>query len=164
MTKLTHFLAIPMAVFFFSTACSKDTNATTNNPTVTTTTTNNLTKPALSVKLEGLRNTDGTIQLLVFDKADGFPDVPANAVYSISVPATTTTINIPSLAYGTYAVTILHDENNNQKMDKNILGIPKEGYGFSRNATGFAGPPAFDKASITYSEQDYSTIITLKYW
>jgi uncharacterized protein (DUF2141 family) len=44
---------------------------------------------------------------------------------------------------GTYALFVLHDANNNNKMDKNLLGIPKEGYGASKNKLPFAAAPTF---------------------
>lgn len=53
--------------------------------------------------------------------------------------------NLPN---GTYAIAILHDENSNGKMDFNLLGIPKEDYGFSNNAKGVLSAPSFKKASF----------------
>ena len=44
---------------------------------------------------------------------------------------------------GVYAIAVFHDENNNNKMDKNFLGIPKEGYGASKNRLPFASAPTF---------------------
>ena len=49
---------------------------------------------------------------------------------------------------GRYAIAIYHDENGNGVMDKNFIGIPSEGFGFSRNARGFAGPPSFNAAAV----------------
>jgi len=49
--------------------------------------------------------------------------------------------NIP---YGEYGVSLYHDENSNGKMDKNAMGIPKESYAFSNNATGMFGKPDWD--------------------
>jgi len=53
--------------------------------------------------------------------------------------------NLPA---GQYAVTIFHDENGNGKLDANPAGIPIERYGFSRDARGRMGPPAFADAVI----------------
>ncbi|MER3465188.1 MAG: hypothetical protein C4329_13040 [Chitinophagaceae bacterium] len=50
--------------------------------------------------------------------------------------------NIPQ---GTYALVLFHDVNNNGKFDKNFLGIPKEGYGASKNKLPFAAAPKFDE-------------------
>jgi uncharacterized protein (DUF2141 family) len=48
-----------------------------------------------------------------------------------------------NLSYGSYGVSLYHDENVNEKMDKNAMGIPKEAYGFSNNAKGFFGKPSY---------------------
>lgn len=45
---------------------------------------------------------------------------------------------------GSYAVFVIHDRNNNGKLDTNFLGIPKEGYGASNNKLPFAAAPKFD--------------------
>jgi uncharacterized protein (DUF2141 family) len=52
------------------------------------------------------------------------------------------------LAAGEYAVMLFHDENGNQKMDSNLLGIPTEGYGFSNEAKGRFGPPKFSEMKV----------------
>jgi uncharacterized protein (DUF2141 family) len=49
--------------------------------------------------------------------------------------------NVPA---GTYAVFVFHDANTNNKMDKNFLGIPKEGYGASKNKLPFASAPSYN--------------------
>jgi uncharacterized protein (DUF2141 family) len=57
--------------------------------------------------------------------------------------------NVPK---GEYAVSFFHDENDNNKMDSNFLGIPKEDYGCSNNAKGFMGPPKYDDAKFQLTE------------
>ena len=42
-------------------------------------------------------------------------------------------LQFKDLAPGTYAVQVMHDENENNQLDTNFLGIPTEGYGFSNN-------------------------------
>ena len=66
--------------------------------------------------------------------------------------------NIPA---GSYAVAVLHDENKNEKMDFNLVGIPKEAYGFSNNAKGFMAPPKFSDAAIRLQNGE-SKNITIK--
>ena len=53
--------------------------------------------------------------------------------------------NLPA---GRYAVSVFHDENGNGKLDKNVMGIPTERYGFSRDARGTMGPPSFADAAV----------------
>ena len=54
---------------------------------------------------------------------------------------------------GTYALAIHHDENLNNEMDTNFLGMPNEGYGFSNDARVFLAPPTFDAASFFIDEK-----------
>jgi hypothetical protein len=58
-----------------------------------------------------------------------------------------------NLSYGRYGISLYHDENANGKMDKNLMGIPKEADGFSNNAKGFFGKPdfKFDRAAGKYA-------------
>jgi uncharacterized protein (DUF2141 family) len=64
---------------------------------------------------------------------------------------------------GKYAFKYFHDENNNnKKMDTNVIGIPKEGYGFSNNAKGRFGPPDF-KDTIFEIKNDTTIICTINY-
>jgi uncharacterized protein (DUF2141 family) len=60
---------------------------------------------------------------------------------------------------GEYAISFFHDENENDKMDTKIFGIPKESYGFSNNASGFMGPPSFEDAKFKLNK---NTTITVK--
>ena len=61
------------------------------------------------------------------------------------------TINFINVKYGTYSVNVFHDENSNKDIDKNFIGIPKEGYGFSNNPD-FFGPPNFEKTKFSFSK------------
>jgi uncharacterized protein (DUF2141 family) len=61
-----------------------------------------------------------------------------------------------------YAVMVFHDENSNGKLDKNILGIPKEGYGASNNLARKMRPPTFDEARFSISS-DQSVEVKLFY-
>jgi uncharacterized protein (DUF2141 family) len=54
-------------------------------------------------------------------------------------------ITINSIANGKYAIRYFHDENANGELDKNFMGIPKEGYGFSNDAYGNYGPKDFEE-------------------
>ena len=60
---------------------------------------------------------------------------------------------------GTYAIFVYHDANSNNKMDRNFIGIPKEGYGASRNKLPYASAPAFNDNKFTINDK---TTVTLK--
>ena len=73
------------------------------------------------------------------------------------------TLTFDSLPSGPRAVRIFHDENSNGRLDTNLLGIPREGYGFSNNPRSRLGVPAFeDRLFILRS--DTTITITLVYW
>ena len=67
--------------------------------------------------------------------------------------------NIPN---GTYAIAVVHDENDNKKMDTNFFGIPKEGYGVSNNKYPKMSEPSFDDAKFSLKE-DKEISIKMKY-
>lgn len=67
--------------------------------------------------------------------------------------------NIP---YGTYAVRLYHDANDNEELDTNFMGIPKEAYGFSNNARGRFGLPSFDEAAFTLDADSLTLTIRVR--
>lgn len=69
----------------------------------------------------------------------------------------------PSVAPGTYAVSVFHDENSNGKLDTNLMGIPREGVGASNDAKGHLGPPRFDAASFRFAGARLELKITINY-
>jgi len=64
---------------------------------------------------------------------------------------------------GTYAAIVYHDENSNGKMDRNPLGIPTEGWAFSRGAKGRRGPPTFKDSAVVISAARAQIPVKLSY-
>lgn len=118
-------------------------------------------QPVKGIKVEvtGLRNSNGYVLVSLYKDGNGFPDQAEKAVRKakLGVNERKATIVFNDIQPGQYAVAILHDENSDQKMNTNGLGIPKEGYGFSNNVTGALGPPSFKRASFKYNG-DISTV------
>jgi uncharacterized protein (DUF2141 family) len=75
----------------------------------------------------------------------GFAVDVVDSIMTMDIP----TDNLPS---GTYAISLYHDENGNNKLDTGIFGIPQEKFGFSNNATSFAGPPSFKQCKFEFKE------------
>ncbi|WP_082445073.1 DUF2141 domain-containing protein [Sphingomonas sp. Leaf28] len=100
----------------------------------------------LDVEVDNLRSAKGMIRICLTADPDNFPACidDANAL-TRSVPASVRTTSFPGLPQRGYALAIIHDENSNSKLDT-IAGIPREGYGFSRNAAVRFGPPRFSAA------------------
>jgi uncharacterized protein (DUF2141 family) len=122
----------------------------------------------LIVKVAGLRNAKGKVDALLFLSADGFPDKESSAIASEAVPIDPTTlmaqITFPHVPYGLAAVTVLHDENLNEKLDTNIFGIPREGYGASNNPKKRYRAPTFAEAQFSVSLPTQTIQINVIYW
>ncbi len=94
----------------------------------------------LEVEISGFRSSEGQVLVQVFNDSK---EVLKSLVVEIRDKKCTFTVG--DLPKGQYAIRYFHDENSNRKLDTNFVGIPKEGYGFSNNASGYFGPPAFSK-------------------
>jgi uncharacterized protein (DUF2141 family) len=68
----------------------------------------------------------------------------------------TSVASFDNVKEGTYALFIFHDANNNNKIDKNFLGMPKEGYGASKNKLPFAAAPKYDENK--FDVQEHKTV------
>ena len=105
----------------------------------------------ISINVSNLRNDDGQIAALLFSSRDGFPDDEDKAVMALtcSIEDGRTVLTFTDVPYGVYAVSIIHDENLNESLNKNLFGAPTEGYWISNNVRGgFFGGPGFDDASF----------------
>jgi uncharacterized protein (DUF2141 family) len=117
----------------------------------------------LDVSVTGLRNAKGKIQLCLTANPKAFPDCSkdANARKLTVSAANAAAIRFDAVKPGTYALSLIHDENGNGKLDT-ALAIPKEGFGFSRNPKIAFGPPSFKAASFAFSG-DASQSVKMKY-
>ena len=71
-------------------------------------------------------------------------------------------LTIDSLKYGHYAIKVFHDENSNGELDSNLLGIPSEDYGFSNDASGWFGPPRWEKAMFLLNQREMTIEISIE--
>lgn len=121
----------------------------------------------LTVHVTGARNAKGKIRAALFQGAKGFPNDASRAIRTqaadIDPQALSGQIVLTNLHEGVYAVSVFHDENMNQKLDKNFMGIPKEGYGASNNPKKKMGPPDFEEAKFQISGQAQLLEIKLMY-
>ena len=104
---------------------------------------------SLDLSVSGLRNTKGHVLVCLTASSTAFPDCTKDSkAHKRTVKASAAgTISFTDLAPGTYAVSLIHDENANGKLDT-AMAIPKEGFGFSRNPKITFGPPKFKAASF----------------
>jgi uncharacterized protein (DUF2141 family) len=119
----------------------------------------------IDLTISEIKNKKGLIRVSLFNQDDGFPNDHEKAFRSISMEITELQLNfnIADLPTGEYALAILHDENENGKMDFNFLRMPKEGYGVSNNAKSSFGPPKFKDAIFLLSSDELSLEINMNY-
>ncbi len=121
----------------------------------------------LRVVVTHLRNDNGRIACALFNNADGFPRDKSKAYRTMqaTIKGDTAVCDFKNIPAGQYAVTVLHDENLNGKMDFTRLGIPTKGYGFSRDAKATLSPPSFDAARIDFNGIGTKDVpIKIVYW
>lgn len=106
----------------------------------------------VNVNITDIDALQGTLYIQIFNSEKAF-DGKGKATQSSKLKVTEEqhSVVFKDLENGTYAVKLFHDENENGKMDSNVLGIPKEGYGFSNNGGAF-GPASFKDASFDVTE------------
>ncbi len=119
----------------------------------------------LTIKVTNVKSSKGTIQVALWDTSSGFPDDYNTAYLTKTVNASQKIVSFKNLDAGNYAVALYHDKNNDEKLNTNFLGIPKEGFGFSNNPLILTGPPSFNKAKITLKKSiDKTQVIKLKHF
>ncbi len=116
----------------------------------------------LDVTVRGVRNDQGHVRVTVCTRPEFLAD---RCTWSGLVPARTgaVTVHFSGIPPGTYAVQVFHDENDNGRLDRNLLGIPTEGIGFSRDAPVHFGPPAWPDAAFQLSPTGGVETLTLHY-
>jgi uncharacterized protein (DUF2141 family) len=106
----------------------------------------------IHVDISGLRNDKGQVLCALFSSAEAFPKKADKAVVRLTakIAERQAVCDFTGVAPGTYAVSVVHDENSNGKLDTNFIGMPREGVGASNDAKGHMGPPKFSAASFRY--------------
>lgn len=122
-------------------------------------------KSSLTVEVTHLRNHEGRVAVALFNSDEAFPE-QSKALHGqlAKISNKRARVTFRDLKPGIYAVAILHDENGNDEMDFNFLGMPLEGYGFSNNVSGMFGPPSFEAASLKLRTGSFKTAIKTKYF
>ena len=95
---------------------------------------------SLEMEINNLQSNNGPLYIRILDENENPVIVGTSPVINYSAR-----ISFDSISPGKYAIQFFHDENENQKMDFNLIGIPKEKFGSSNNVKPVLGPPKFEK-------------------
>ena len=127
------------------------------------------TGPASPVKLyvdvSGIRSATGLIAVTLYaDDSKRFL-AKRGSLYVGRVPAkapnTRVCIHLPST--GVYAFAVYHDEDANRKINRNAIGLPREGFGFSNNPPTFFSIPSFSRVRVSVPRSGASIGVKLRY-
>ncbi len=120
----------------------------------------------VSVTVTNLRNAKGKVLACLTANAKAFPDCSKDpAARHVAVPVQAggaVQLDFPAVVPGTYAISLFHDENGNGKLDTMVM-IPKEGFGFSRDARVRFGPPRFSAAAFVLDHGSLHQTVRMRY-
>ncbi len=116
----------------------------------------------LSITVESVRNADGVITIDLCPEDSFLGD---ECPYSATVEASEgeTVIVIEDVIAGTYGVQGFHDENENTKMDRSLIGWPLEGFAFANDPEILFRPPKFESSSIAVGDEDLEIRMRMRY-
>lgn len=116
----------------------------------------------LVVSIQNINSSKGNIHVALYDAENNFLKTHLQG-RTTSADKGSVHIFFEGLAPGEYALAVIHDSNENGVLDTNLLGMPKEGFGFSNDGLGRFGPPAFDKVKFTWCGERETVVVRLKY-
>lgn len=119
----------------------------------------------LELKITDFHNNQGEALISIYPGPLGFPDADAPEIIRILQPIRDKQVHftLEKLPYHNYAIAVLHDENLNGHMDKPLVGLPLEGFGFSRNPTPLFGPPDYQESRFLFVTQQQIQTIEIQY-
>jgi uncharacterized protein (DUF2141 family) len=109
------------------------------------------TSGSVVLEIDGVKNTEGQLLVVLFADPEGYPSEPDKAYRKALVePKVPRTRHVfADIPPGTYAGFVVHDENGNGVVDVGrVIPMPKEPLGATRDAKGFMGPPKFKSAAF----------------
>ncbi|REH54858.1 uncharacterized protein (DUF2141 family) [Tenacibaculum gallaicum] len=99
------------------------------------------------IDFKGIKSDKGALYVALYNKEKSFLKEGYKGEI-VKIKDKKATVEFRGIPEGTYAVSCFHDINNNNKMDTNFIGIPKEPIGISNDAKGFMGPPRYKEAKF----------------
>jgi uncharacterized protein (DUF2141 family) len=114
----------------------------------------------LTVNLNGLRSQKGSVVVCLWRQQDkAFPMCSNTVAFqqkTMAAKGSSVTVNFLNIPSGDYAISAIHDENNNGKIDRGVMGQPREGLALSNMALSQErrGRPTFNKAKFTVNGEN----------
>mgnify|MGYP002137902636 CR=1 FL=1 len=119
----------------------------------------------VSVMVDGLRNDRGLVRACLTTNAAMFPnckDDPQARKLEVRAATGQVLLDFGRVPQGTYAFALIHDENSNGRIDTALM-VPREGFGFSRDAKVHFGPPRFSAAAFAVGAEPVRQTVRVRY-
>lgn len=119
----------------------------------------------IAITITELRNAKGVVRACMTTNSEIFPRCRRDPASHRVVVAAGESVELvfSGVKPGRYAVALLHDENDNGKADRVLGMMPKEGFGFSRDAKVQMAPPKFEDAAFDYTGEAKVLTIRMRY-
>ena len=120
----------------------------------------------IELVINNIKNNKGVIRLGMYNNDVGYPDTPATGFIFAkdTLKNGLLRVCIPVTGAGTYAFSVLDDENDNGRMDYVIGIIPREGFGFSNNPKVSRKAPLFSETSFRFESGSRKVEIRMVYF
>ncbi len=119
----------------------------------------------LTLRFEGIEKTGGTVRLALYGSRSDFMQEDKAVLYNFKADKQGTVEGkIEDLPAGSYAFAVFLDENNNKKLDKNLVGVPTEPYGFSKIPPSKWRLPTWEEVRFELGANNQTLLVKLKRW
>ncbi|MEX0844297.1 MAG: DUF2141 domain-containing protein [Balneolaceae bacterium] len=120
-------------------------------------------RSSFELVIDEIPSRDGEVRIAIFDTEKNYK-AKEDPAFVLVLPVSSSTLKWSNseLPYGEYAIAVYHDKNINGELDTNLLGIPKEAYGFSNNARGKFGPASWNDARFEVTSRSSNMRIKIK--
>ncbi|MDQ2177912.1 DUF2141 domain-containing protein [Marinifilum sp. D714] len=108
---------------------------------------------SIKVQVSGLKSDNGQVIVALYSNTDNYLKNPCIRK-KVTIENRKANVSFERIKAGTYAIICFHDENGNNKLDRNSKGRPMERVGVSNNVRGFFGPPKFQTAKFKVQNED----------
>lgn len=115
----------------------------------------------LNITFSDVESTKGKLVLSIYTSESSFKSKEALLKSTIPLNGQKLEYKNQNLQPGYYMITVFHDLNDNNKFDRNFMGIPKEPYGVSNNAKEKFGPPKYENARFYYDGNSLKLMIKI---
>lgn len=119
----------------------------------------------IHVHIHGIHNAKGTVKAVLYGPDPKTFLVKGKKSDKEREPAEegSMTLCVAARENGQYAVAVYHDENDNHKFDRNWIGLPIEGFGFSNDPTLYLAPPSFEETAFAVNGPLTHVDVEMKY-